>query len=102
MSISASRCASGAFSLALSDVCLFVWSYSGLFVLFFILFYCCSLDCWFTTDRKDVDLDGRERGEDLEEVGGRETIIRICQIKTIYFQEKKNSMNLKNIKCYIL
>lgn len=66
------------FFLALSDVCLFVWSYSGLFVLFFISFYCCYLDCWFTTDRKDVDLDGRESGEDPEKVGGRETIIRIC------------------------
>lgn len=88
MSISASRCASGAFSLVLSDVCLFVWSYSGLFVcLFFILSYCCSLDCWFTTNRKDVDLDGREIGEDLED-GGRKTIIRICQIKKNLFSRK--------------
>lgn len=45
---------------------------------FFISFYCCYLDCWFTTDRKDVDLDERESGEDPEKVGGREIIIRIC------------------------
>lgn len=49
---------------------LFVLSYSNLFVLFYlILFYYYFLDAYlFSKERKGVDADRREDGEELEEV----------------------------------
>ena len=40
-------------------------------------------------DRKGVDLDGRGGGEELEEVEGGETIIRICYVRIKLFKWKK-------------
>jgi hypothetical protein len=37
-------------------------------------------------DRKEVDLDGREGGEDLGKTEEGETIIRIYYVRKIYFQ----------------
>lgn len=61
------------------------------FILF--LFYYHSSDAYlFSKERKGTDADGREDGEELGGIEGRETVIRIYCLEKICFQWKKRKI----------
>lgn len=53
------------------------------FLCFFFLVLFALFTCWFSKEkeRKGMDMDGWEGGEDLGRIGGREPMIRIYCIK---------------------
>lgn len=64
----------------------YIWVFFFFALSYFTLLLSLSICCFLKRDRKGVDLNGRECGEELGEVHGGETVIRIYHMKKIYFQ----------------
>lgn len=68
--------------LGLFFLCFFALSYSGLFYfILLLLFFQMSVSILM---KESVDLGGRESGEDLGEVGRRETTIRAYSMENLF------------------
>lgn len=70
-------------------VWLVILSYSDPWLLIILFYY---YSCLFSKEiPKEVELDGREDGEELGEVGGGDIVIRIYCVKKYIFNKRKKS-----------
>lgn len=84
--------------LGLFFSCSFVLSYSDVFLFYFMLLL--SLRYLFFSNKrsKGVDPDGKRGDEELEGAEGKETIIKICWMKTKLFLKKRHGKDFRNPK----